>query len=268
MAAPSGGPPGQARPPRRRLPHYVKDSMPAYSPKHLTDRAHVLAAAVPGTWRISHHTATGQDQLDELTDRIWDLDHVAESLARTPLQHAAVLTRADGAQLAILDQPDGLLVAAVAPRDLPDEAYRGVPEPNGFALRNDALESAQQVTDRLLHRYEASLAQVRTHAASMRTVEADQVVLAWQPDGSLTTSPVGATAAAVLIGHGFVHQGDGVYRLDGDDTAAQARAVRTIGPRLDAHGIQTRLQHRHRPTAPTATPTPTQTAPTAPSRAR
>ncbi|KPC80403.1 hypothetical protein ADL35_19600, partial [Streptomyces sp. NRRL WC-3753] len=72
--------------------------------------------------------------LAELGDRIWDLDLIAESLAEHPLQQAAVLSRPDGAQLAVLerhDERDGFLIAAVAPRALPDEAYRAVPEPNG-----------------------------------------------------------------------------------------------------------------------------------------
>ncbi|MBU7598882.1 hypothetical protein JGS22_014975 [Streptomyces sp. P38-E01] len=96
-----------------------------------------------------------------------------------------------------------------------------------------------------------------------------QVVLTWQQDSSLVTSPVGETAATVLAEHGFVHQGDGIYRLDGDDTAAQARAVRAIGPRLGTRGIHTRLQHPPRAGTPTATPKRTQPAPTrAPSRTR
>ena len=52
--------------------------------------------------------------------------------------------------------------------------------------------------------------------------------------------------------HANVHRG--IYRLSGDDTRAQARALREIGPQLDALGIGTALQHPTGRTAPTSTP--------------
>ncbi|MYS52199.1 hypothetical protein GTW46_19370, partial [Streptomyces sp. SID6013] len=101
--------------------------------ERLASYADVLAGELPDTWTSTHLTGDAKDDLAELTDRIWDLDLVAASLAEHPLQQAAVLSRPGGAQLVLIDrhdERDGFLLAAVAPRALPDEAYRGVPEPN------------------------------------------------------------------------------------------------------------------------------------------
>ncbi|MCZ4508596.1 hypothetical protein O3Q52_10330, partial [Streptomyces sp. ActVer] len=55
--------------------------------------------------------------------------------------------------------------------------------------------------------------------------------------------------------HGFVQDPQsGIYRLSGDDTRAQARALRELGPQLDALGIGTALQHPAGRTVPTSAP--------------
>lgn len=235
--------------------------------EHLASYADLLASGLPGTWTSTCHPPEDKDDLAELTDRIWDLDLVAASLATHPLRQAAVLTRADGAQLAVLDRYDGqsgFLVAALAPRTLPDEAYRTVREPNGIAVTDDPFVTAEQVASDLLVRYDTALAQVRHHAiGGVHPSQPDRVVMTWQPDGSVATAPVGDTAGAVLVANGFVQdQQTGIYRLSGDDTAAQARALREIGPQLDALGIGTTLQHPSGRTAPTTTPAATPLAPT------
>ncbi|MHB6911326.1 hypothetical protein [Streptomyces sp. DB-54] len=244
--------------------------------ERLASYADVLADELPGTWTSTYHPPGHIDDLHELTSRVWDMDLVAESLALHPLQHAAVLTRQDGTQLIVVDRHDGrdgLLVAALAPRSLPDEAYRGVGEPNGIALGDDPFVSAQQIASGLLPRYDTALARVRLHAAGVRPSQPDRVVLTWQPDGSLAASPVGKVAAAVLAANGFVEdQPDGIYRLSGDDTFAQARAVRETGQALKAQGIDTALQHPSGRIAPTSThptvapATPVPAAPTASAR--
>ncbi|MES9558973.1 MULTISPECIES: hypothetical protein [unclassified Streptomyces] len=243
--------------------------------ERLASYADILASELPGVWSTTHLPPDAKDALAELTDRVWDLDLVAESLAEHPLQHAAVLSRPDGAQLIVMDRhddPDGFLIAAVAPRNLPDEAYRGIREPNGIALSDDPFQAVEQIGNLLL-RYETSLAQVRYKAIeNVQPSQADQVVLTWQPDGSLATFAVGADAAAVLVANGFVLDGAGAYRLSGDDTTVQARAVREIGPQLETHGIATVIQHPSgrippKSTAPTALPTPAVTRSTLP-RAR
>jgi hypothetical protein len=230
-----------------------------HNSERLASFADVLAGELPGTWTSAHLPPEAKNDLGELADRVWDLDLIAAFLAEHPLQQAAVLSRPDGAQLAILDrhdERDGFLIAAVAPRALPDEAFRAVPEPNGIALTDDPFLSAEQVAGDLLARYDTALAQVRHNALDgIEPSQPDRVVLTWQPDGSIATVPVGDTAKAVLKAHGFVHDPQtGICLLSADDTRAQARTLREIGPQLDALGIGTALQHPAGRTAPTSTP--------------
>ncbi|MFD4611952.1 hypothetical protein ACFWOT_28550 [Streptomyces sp. NPDC058440] len=227
--------------------------------ERLASYADVLAGELPGTWTSSHLQPDAKDDLAELVDHIWDLDLVAASLAEHPLKQAAVLSRPDGAQLVLLDRHDardGFLIAAVAPRSLPDEAYRAVPEPHGIALADDPFLSAEQIAGDLLARYYSALAQVRHNALDgIQPSQPDRVVLTWQPDGSVATAPADDRAGAILVAHGFVQDPQsGIYRLGGDDTRAQARALREIGPQLDALGIGTALQHPAARTLPTYAP--------------
>ncbi|MYQ30100.1 hypothetical protein [Streptomyces sp. SID4956] len=231
--------------------------------ERLASYADVLAGELPDTWTSTHLTADAKDDLAELTDRIWDLDLLAASLAEHPLQQAAILSRPDGAQLVLIDrhdERDGFLLAAVA---LPDDAYRAVPEPNGIALTDDPFLGAEQVANDLLVRYDRALAQVRHNALDgIQPSQPDRVVLTWQPDGSVATAPADDRAGAILAAHGFVQDPhSGIYRLEGDDSQAQARALREIGPQLDALGIGTALQHPAARTAPTAAQAPMPPAP-------
>ncbi len=244
--------------------------------ERLASFADILAGELPGTWTSTHLPPEAKDDLAELAERIWDLDLVSASLAEHPLQQAALLSRPDGTQLALLDRHDerhGFLIAAVAPRDLPDEAYRGVPEPNGIALTDDPFLSAERVADDLLARYDRALTQARHALTGVQPSQPDLIVLTWQPDGSIATVPADDRAGATLIAHGFTRDPqNGVYRLNGDDTQAQARALREIGPQLDTLGIGTALQHPASRTAPTSAPASMPSAPagtrTAATRAR
>ncbi|MFJ6438646.1 hypothetical protein [Streptomyces sp. NPDC091416] len=225
--------------------------------ERLASYTDILAGELPGTWTSSYHPPEDKDYLAELSDRIWDLDLVAESLAEHPLDQAAVLSRPDGAQLVVLDRHDardGFLVAAVGPRALPDEAYRAVRDPNGVALTDDPFLSAETVSGDLLARYDTALAQVRHNAiGGVQPSQPDRVVLTWQPDGSVATAPIGEAATTVLVANGFVQdQQTGIHRLSGDDTLAQANALRSVGPQLEALGIGTGLQHPSGRTAPKA----------------
>ncbi|MFE4613259.1 hypothetical protein ACFRK5_33705 [Streptomyces niveus] len=234
--------------------------------EHLASYADLLAGELPGTWTSTCHPPEDKDDLAELTDRIWDLDLVAASLATHPLRQAAVLTRNDGAQLTVLDRydgHDGFLVAALAPRALPDEAYRAVREPDGIAVTDDPFVSAEQVASDLLVRYDTALAQTRHHTTGgVHPSKPDRVVMTWQPDGSVATAPVGDTAGAVLVAIGFVQDRQtGIYRLSADDTTTQARALRAVGPQLNALGISTALQHPAGRTAPGTAPATTPPSP-------
>ncbi|MFD4786522.1 hypothetical protein ACFWN1_05465 [Streptomyces sp. NPDC058459] len=227
--------------------------------ERLASYADILAGELPNTWASSLLPADAKDDLTDLAERIWDLDLVAAHLAEYPLTEAAVLSRADGAQLAVLnrhDSRDSFLLAALAPPALPDEAYRAVPEPNGIALGDDPFLGAEQVVGDLLVRYDRALAQVRRNAlASIRLSQPDRLVLTWQLDGSIATAPADDRAGAVLTAHGFMQDPpSGLYRLSGDDTQAQASALRAIGPRMDALGIDTALQNPAGGNAPTAAP--------------
>ncbi|MEU7086877.1 hypothetical protein [Streptomyces achromogenes] len=231
--------------------------------ERLASFADVLAGELPGAWSSTHYPAGHTEDLAALDERIWDLDLVADSLAEHPLRQAVVLSRPDGAQFLVIDRYDelgGFLIAAIAPRELPDEAYRGVAEPNGIAVADDPFLGAEQVAGDLLPRYEAALAQVRHNVLdAIVPSQPDRLVLTWQPDGSLAAAPAGETAANVLVANGFVQlEQTGIYRLSGDDTVEQARAVREAGRQLRAHGIATALQH------PSGRITPTATAPSAP----
>lgn len=235
----------------------------------LASFADVLAGELPGTWTRTYHPPEDKDDLAELADSIWDMDLVADSLAARPLRQAAVLTRADGARLTVIDRHDkrdGFLVAAIAPTDLPPEAFRGTREPDGIALSDDPFQAAETITADLLARYDAALAQVRHNAAALsdepdavNPSQADRVVLTWQGDGSLAATPADSTAVKILLAHGFVpDERADVLRLNGDDTAVQARAARSVGSELARHGITTALQY------PSARPAVTPAAPAGP----
>ncbi|NYV73263.1 hypothetical protein [Streptomyces sp. UH6] len=241
-----------------------------FDPGRLASFADVLAGELPGTWRSIHHFPPTAEALAAVADRTWDLDLVAESLATHPPGHLAVLTREDGAQLVLLDRHDGrdgFLTAALAPEDLPAEAFRGIREPNGIALGDDPFLAAEMITGDLLARYEAAVAQVRVNAARLadpsgtelvHPSQPERLVLTWQSDGDLAASPATEAAAAILLANGFTHdERTGVYRLSGDDTAVQARAVRRAGSELAARGIATALAPPAAPPATTvSTPTP------------
>ncbi|MEK8146171.1 hypothetical protein NKH18_48015 [Streptomyces sp. M10(2022)] len=150
------------------------------------------------------------------------------------------------------------------PDGAPEEAFRGVREPDGLVVDADPFSAAEDVTVDLLPRYYVALAQVRGNADRLALPPADpqRVVMTWS-DGSLVVDkPDRADIAGALTDNGFTFDPDrDVLVLSGDDTAHQAASARAAGARLDELGIGVVLRHpQARPalgTASVAPPTPT-----------
>ncbi|ROQ70161.1 hypothetical protein EDD93_4668 [Streptomyces sp. 840.1] len=227
--------------------------------------AAVLAGELPGDWTSTYHPDRGG--LNVLTDRVWDMDDVADALANHTVDHCAVLRRHDGTRLFVAEQPghgEGYLIAAMAPDDAPDEAFRGVREPDGLAVDADPFSAAEDVTFDLLPRYYVALAQARGNADRLALPQSapQRIVMTWS-DGSLVVDkPDRPDIARALTDSGFTFDPTrGVLVLSGDDTAHQAASARAAGARLDELGIGVVLRHPQARsalgTASVAPPTPT-----------
>ncbi|MFF3460303.1 hypothetical protein ACFYXH_39675 [Streptomyces sp. NPDC002730] len=235
--------------------------------------AAVLAGELPGAWSSTYHPDRGSNNdHGALTDRVWDMNDVADALAKHTVDHCAVLTRDDGTRLFVADPPGhgkGYLIAAMAPDDAPDEAFRGVREPDGIAAVADPFSAAEDITHDLLPRYDKALAQVRSNAAWLaapRPTEPEHVVMTWSGEAIVVDKPDRADVTKALTDHGFVFAPDrNAFVLSGDDTAHQAASVRATGDRLSELGIGTVLRHPQARsalgTAPVAPPGPPVTSP-------
>ncbi|MFF0201932.1 hypothetical protein [Streptomyces sp. NPDC005017] len=239
---------------------------------YLGSFAAVLAGELPGTWTSQYHPDRGGDNdHDALTDHVWDMNEVADALARHTVDHCAVLTRDDGTCLFIADpigHGEGYLIAAMAPQDAPAEAFRGVREPDGIAVAADPFGAAEDITHNLLPRYDKALAQVRNNAARLAAppAEPERVVMTWSGDTLHVAKPHRPEVAQVLQANGFVFDTDTeVFVLSGDDTAVQAASVQAAGAQLSELGIGVILRQRPaRPaldTTAVAPPAPTITSP-------
>jgi hypothetical protein len=224
--------------------------------------AAVLAGELPGVWTSTFHPDRGGDNdHGALTDRVWDMNVVADALAKHPVDQCAVLTRDDGTRLFVADpigHGDGYLIAAMAPGDVPDEAFRGVREPDGISAVDDPFNAADDVTHNLLPQYDKALAQVHSNAALLtapQPAEPEPVVMTWSGEAIIVGKPDRADVTKALTDNGFVFASDrNSFVLSGDDTAHQAASVRATGERLSALGIDTVL--RHPPTRPALGTTP------------
>ncbi|WP_326731804.1 hypothetical protein [Streptomyces phaeochromogenes] len=235
--------------------------------------AAVLAGELPGAWTSTYHPDRGgNNDHSALTDRVWDMNDVADALAKHTVDHCAVLTRDDGTRLFVADplgHGEGYLIAAIAPDDAPSEAFHGVREPDGIAAVADPFSAAEDVTHDLLPRYDKALAQVRGNAARLAArpaAEQERLVMTWSGEAIVVDKPDRADVTQALTDHGFVFAPDrNVFELSGDDTAHQAASVRATGDRLSELGIDTVLRHpQTRPalgTAPIPPPGPPATSP-------
>ncbi|MCB5163654.1 hypothetical protein LG634_02180 [Streptomyces bambusae] len=236
--------------------------MPAHHHEELGAFAAILTQLLPGTWTHQLRRHTAHDDQVFLTADVWDMNQIAEAVATTALTHDAILTRDDGLRLFLMDHPrheDTFLIAAMAPADTAAEAFRGVPEPDGIAISDDPEQAADAITTRLLPRHETALAHVRDNAARLTATAAGPhtVEMTWTEDGALTAAATSDKAAGILAANGFVHDPDRqAYVLSGDDTAVQARHVRTAGTQLAALGIGVALRRPTPITTVDTTPVP------------
>ncbi|MFE7889297.1 hypothetical protein [Streptomyces sp. NPDC057412] len=230
--------------------------------------AAVLAGELPGAWTSTYHPDRGgNNDHDALTDHVWDMNDVADALAKYTVDHCAVLTRDDGTRLFVADplgHGEGYLIAAMAPADAPAEAFRGVREPDGIVVDADPFSAAEDIHYGLLPRYDKALAQVRSNAARLaapQPAEPERLVMTWSGEAIVVDKPDRADVTKALTENGFVFAPDrNVFVLSGDDTAHQAASVRAAGERLSELGIDTVLHHpQTRPalgTTPVAPPSP------------
>ncbi|MCY0942338.1 hypothetical protein [Streptomyces antarcticus] len=230
-------------------------------PDELYSFAGILTQHLPGAWTQELRQHAGDDNQQELTADVWDMNHIAETLAQHPPTHDVVLTRNDGLRLFLIDHPrydDELLIAAMAPTDTPAEAFRGVREPDGIAISADPEQAAENILTTLLPRYETALAQVQDNAARLSgpSVRPDTLVMTWTESGDLAVTTERADVAGILTTHGFVHDGQQTYTASGDDTAHQAQCVRAAGSALGALNIGVTLRHGTLRGTPTTLPIP------------
>ncbi|WP_405729318.1 hypothetical protein OG885_10090 [Streptomyces sp. NBC_00028] len=235
--------------------------------------ATVLAGELPGAWTSTYHPDHGGLNVHHvLTNTVWDMNEVAEALAKHPVDHCAVLQHHDGTRLFVTDQPghaEGYLIAALAPDDVPAEAFRGVREPDGIAVDADPFIAAENITVDLLPRYYVAAHQVFKNAEHLTRESSapELLVMTWSDGALVVDKPDRADITRVLTDNGFVlDTAQDAFVLPGDDTARQAASVRATGGRLSALGIDTVLRHpQTRPaldTTPVAPPA-TSSAPSA-----
>ncbi|WP_406439130.1 hypothetical protein OHB14_51425 [Streptomyces sp. NBC_01613] len=223
--------------------------------------AAVLAGELPGAWTSTYHPdRSGTNDHDALTDHVWDMNDVADTLAKRTVDHCAVLTRDDSTRLFVADllgAGEGYLIAAMAPTDAPAEAFRGVREPDGIAVAADPFSAAEDVHYDLLPRYDKALAQVRTNAARLTAPlagEPEPLVMTWSGDAIVVDKPDHDDIAQILTGAGFALDADRkVFVLSDGDSFRVAASVRAAGDRLSELGVGVLLSHSPGRAAPNTT---------------
>lgn len=236
----------------------------------LSSFAAVLAGELPSIWSSEYHPDRGGDNdHDHLTDQVWDMNEVADALAKHTVDHCAVLTRADGTRLFVTDplgHGEGYLIAAMAPQHAPAEAFRGVREPDGIAVAADPFSAAEDITHDLLPRYDKALAQVWHNAAARLDTapKPEHVTAFWSYRNLLVETPARADVVQVLRDNGFRFTPDhSALVLSGDDSAVQAQSLQAASARLYELGVGVSLRHPQPQSAPgtssAASPSPAST---------
>jgi hypothetical protein len=224
--------------------------MSAHDTHDLQAFAAAMAQQLPGTWNSSILTGA-----QAVADEVWDMNQVAAAIAEHTIDRCAVLTQDDGTRLYAIGRPGDTseyLVAALAPRQVAPEAFRGVREPDGIAVPGDPYDAAVQVTVDLLPRYDAAVAELQ-HDAGHRSAQRT-VTMTWLPDGRLSAVARDRRVADALTESGFVYDpAEQAYLLGDDDTAEQARCVRAAGTRLNTLGVGIKLRRAPAPATLTTT---------------
>lgn len=207
----------------------------------------ILADELPGAWTSQYHPdLEGDNNRAGLTAPVWDLDEVADAIARHTVDVCAVLTRDDGTRLFVADPlghdvGHGYLIAAMAPQNMPAEAFRGVREPDGITVPADPFRAAEDVAHNLLPRYDKALAQVHSNASRLAPPQSQQssrVVMAWSGDDLVVAKPDRADVGWALTDHGFVFDpNEDVFVLSGDDSRRQSASVLATSKHLSELGI-------------------------------
>ncbi|MCX5303160.1 hypothetical protein OG304_06795 [Streptomyces sp. NBC_00160] len=249
--------------------------MPSNLPRtNLAAFAHALAARLPGDAWITAYARHGEysDQI-RTTAGLWDIGAVGYAATNFVLHHEAVLARADGARLLIIDQPlrqRQFMVGALQP-DAHHDAFHLVAEPNGITIPADPARAAAQITRRLLPRYEAALRQVRhntAHPLPRRPAPpliAGNVSMAWYPDGAIGAVTGNPDATGLLYSHGFQYHPDHrIFLLPASyGDREQLARVQAVSQQLARIGVGVTV----RPAPPAPMPTSRPARPPAPAAA-
>ncbi|WP_282793113.1 hypothetical protein [Streptomyces sp. CC224B] len=213
----------------------------------LASFATALADELPGNWSSEHlRHAQYPDQFDR-AEHVWDMNLVTHAIAEHVLDQDAVLTRDDGARLYVITRPrrgEEFLVGAIAPADIPAEAFRSVREPDGIVVPDDPVQAAADITANLLPRYDKALIQVRDNAARLAPAPPPELVVITLSGRDFHVSkPDRADAVKVLLDQGCVYDKDqDAFVLPGGDTAAQAAAIQNAAAQLTQLGVGLTVQ--------------------------
>lgn len=237
-------------------------------PPHATDLSAftaALAQRLPGIWRSEDQTyPTFEDQWPA-ADRLWDCGPAHSALLDYDLEHGAVLTGPDDAQLSVTARPRHprrFLVAALKPQDVKQHNFSVVNDPMGISVTDDAARAASTIARRLLPRYLHALDAVRRDAQTRpepphrrAAPEVDQsVTLIWYPDGVVGApyDSVPKDARTVLFAcHFFYSMDQFAFVLPASHTdAVRALLLQTAVRLLTAQGIGVNFRHAT-PTVPT-----------------
>ncbi|MFE4664530.1 hypothetical protein ACFRI7_11810 [Streptomyces sp. NPDC056716] len=205
--------------------------------------AAVLAGELSGRWSVDYRRHANRAEQMARAAAVWDMNIVADAIATKALHHDAILTHGSGTRLYLTGRPgheDDFLVAAIAPA-LPPEAFGGVREPDGIAVPADPEAAAQMVQAGLLPRYQAALDLVLSQ--SIRLGLEESLTLTWSGTDLHAHAP-STPVREILTEHGFTPSpAGGTLVLAGDDSALQARTIRTVGARLAMLGTSLALRH-------------------------